>query len=89
MKNYRKTPKPETGTEITYNIHGLKLHPEKLTKYIELKEPTYEYNKDQTPQQNWNKMEKQLQTALVATCPHTKDTTTKGPRLDKQTTKLE
>jgi len=31
-KNYRKTPKPETGTQITYNIQDLKQQPGKLKK---------------------------------------------------------
>jgi len=71
MRNYRKNAKPETGTEITYNIQDLRLYPEKLTKHMELKEETYEYQKEQTPQQNWGKIEKKLQTALITLYPHT------------------
>jgi len=69
MKNYKKQHNPETGTKITYNIQDLKLYPGKLQKRMNLKEHEYEYNKTQTPQQNWENG-KQIQTTLLTICPH-------------------
>lgn len=38
VKNYRKNAKPDTGTNITYNVQDLKLYPGKLKQHMELKE---------------------------------------------------
>ena len=38
MGNYRKGPKPETGTYVAYNIQGVKLYTERLEKHMELKQ---------------------------------------------------
>jgi len=71
MKNYRKDCNPETGTKCPHNIHDIKPIPERLQQYMGLKQKTYEYD-NKTPHQNLQKMETQLQQALVKIYPNKK-----------------
>ena len=89
MKNYRKNSKPETGTNVTYNIQGLKLYPGKLKQHMELKEKSFEYNKNNTPQQNWKQMETQIINAIMKTYPYKEKHNRKRQRMDNETSTTE
>jgi len=86
-KEYRRTPKPETGTKITYNIQDLKLHPEKLKKCLELQTQHFEYDNNKTTQQNWTLIEKTIHTALQNTYPYKKKHNKKKTTIGSQNKK--
>jgi len=50
-------------------MQDLKLHPEKLTKCLELKTPNYNYDNKMTTQQNWTQIEQLIHNALQKTYP--------------------